>query len=211
MKVPSSGTPLSSPSGSNDVVARAGRLGRLAQFTARYRWPVIGAWIVLTLFGGYAAGQLSSRWYQSLAVPGKSAYEGSQRTFEALGAGVRSPDTVVFHSARADVSKSPAVRAAMARVVKASPGALTSSYFSTGDRMYVSKDGHTTFLQVYLPGRAGLDVKSGAPKIRAAAAAGLPAGITVNVTGRIALGEASNSGGGGSSVLVEALIGGLGA
>ena len=35
----------------------AGRLGRLAHFTARYRWPVIAAWIVLTLFGGVAAGQ----------------------------------------------------------------------------------------------------------------------------------------------------------
>ena len=47
--------------------------------------------------------------------------------------------------------------------------------------------------------------------MRAAAAAGLPAGITVDVTGRDALGEASDSSGGGSSVLLEALIGGLGA
>jgi RND superfamily putative drug exporter len=186
------------------------RLGRLAHFTTRFRWPVIVAWIVLTLFGGYAAGQLSSRWYQSLAVPGKPAYEGSQRTFKALGAGVRSPNTVVFHSSRADVSKSPAVRAAMARVVKASPGALTSSYFSTGNRMYVSQDRHTTFLQVYLPGRAGLDVESGAKKIRATAAADLPTDISVDVTGRDALGEASDSGG-GSSVLLEAVIGGVGA
>jgi RND superfamily putative drug exporter len=196
---------------SNSIAAVTGRLERLAHFTTRYRWPVIATWIVLTLFGGYAAGQLSSRWYQSLAVPGKSAYEGSQRTFKALGAGVRSPSTVVFHSADADVSTSPAVREAMARVVEASPGALTSSYFSTRNAMYVSSDRHTTFLQVYLPGRAGLDVKSGAPKIRAAAAAGLPAGISVDVTGRDALGEASDSSGGGSSVLVEALIGGLGA
>ena len=148
---------------------------------------------MLTLFGGYAAGQLSSRWYQSLAVPGQPAYEASQRTFKALGAGVRSPNTVVFHSSSADLSKSPAVRAAMARVAKANPGALTSSYFSTGNPMYVSRDRHTTFLQVYLPGRAGLDVKSGAGKIRAAAAAGLPAGISVDVTGRDALGEASDA------------------
>jgi RND superfamily putative drug exporter len=191
---------------------RVGRLGRLAHFTTRYRWPVIAVWIVLTLFGGYAAGQLSSRWYQSLAVPGEPAYEASQRTFEALGVGVRSPNTVVFHSASRDVSKSAAVEAAMARVAKATPGALTSSYFSTGNSMYVSKDGHTTFLQVYLPGRAGLDVKSGAEKIRSTAAAGLPAGISVDVTGRDALGEASTEGtSAGSSLLLEALIGGLGA
>jgi putative drug exporter of the RND superfamily len=190
---------------------RGGRLERLGHFTARYRWGVIAAWIVLTLFGGYAAGQLSSRWYQSLAVPGQPAYEASQRTLKALGAGVRSPNTVVFHSSRADVSNSPAVRAAMARVAKANPRALTSSYFSTGNPMYVSSDRHTTFLQVYLPGRAGLDVKSGAAKIRAEAAAGLPAGISVDVTGRDALGEASDGSSGGSSVLLEALIGGLGA
>src|SRR3954471_11724935 len=190
--------------------AREGQLERLAHLTTRYRWPVIAGWIVLTIFGGYAAGQLSSRWYQSLAVPGKSAYEASQRTLKTLGAGDRSPSTVVFHSSSVDLSTSPAVRQAMARVVKASPGALTSSYFSTGNRMYVSRDGHTTFLQVYLPGPAGLDVKSDAGGIRAAGAAGLPEGISVDVTGRDALGEASDSGG-GSSLLVEALIGGLGA
>ena len=206
MKGQSNRNPSASPSD------RAGRLGRLAHFTTRYRWPVIAAWIVLTLFGGYAAVQLSSRWYQSLAVPGKPAYEGSQRTFKAFGAGVRSPNTVVFHSSGSDVGKSKAVEAAMARVAKASPGALTSSYFSTGDSMYVSQDRHTTFLQVYLPGRAGLDVGSGAKKIRAVAAAGLPAGISVDVTGRDALGEASTEGSSaGSSVLLEALIGGLGA
>src|SRR3954447_1039689 len=180
------------------TVVREDRLARLAHFTTRFRWPVIVGWMALTIFGGYAAGQLSSRWYQSLAVPGKSAYEASQRTLKTLGAGDRSPSTVVFHSADSDLSKSSAVSQAIARVVKASPDALTSSYYSTGNRMYVSEDGHTTFLQVYLPGRAGLDVKSDAAPIRAAAAAGLPSGISVDVTGRDALGEA-NSGSSGDS------------
>src|SRR5437868_15552004 len=75
-----------------------GRLGRLAQFTARHRWPVIGVWIVLTLFGGVAAGKLSTRWYQSFSVPGKPAYEAGQRTLEALGVGVRAPHVVAVHT-----------------------------------------------------------------------------------------------------------------
>ncbi len=197
----------------NSQQARStGGSGRLAHFTARYRWPVIAAWIVLTLVGGVAAGKLSTRWYQSTAVPGRSAYEGSQRTLKALGAGVRPPNVVVFHSASLDVTKSPAVRTAMARVAKANPGALTSSYFSTGSLMYASRDRHTTFLQVYPPGPNRLDVKSGAAKMRAVAAAGLPAAITVNVTGYQPLEEATKVGSsGGSSVLLEALIGGLGA
>jgi putative drug exporter of the RND superfamily len=191
---------------------RASRLGRLAHFTMRYRWPVIVVWIVLTLIGGVAAGKLSTRWYQSTAIPGKPAYEGSQRTLKELGAGVRPPNAVVFHASHVDVTKSPAVRAAIARVTKTVPGALTSSYFSTGNAMYASRDRHTTFLQVYLPGPDRLDVKSGAVKMRAVAAAGLPSGITVDVTGYAPLEEATTQGaGGGSSVLLEALIGGLGA
>src|SRR6185503_8848593 len=125
-------------------MTKLGRLARLAHFTARYRWPVIVAWIVLTLVGGVAAGKLSTRWYQSLAIPGKPAYEASQRTFKAFGVGVRPPNVVVFHSPTVDVTKSAAVRVAVARVVRASPGAFTSSFFSTGDRMYVSADRHTT-------------------------------------------------------------------
>src|SRR5256885_14358658 len=87
-------------------------LARLAHFVARNRWPVIAVWIVLTLFGGFAAGQVSKRWFQSFSIPGKSAYEASQRTMKAFGVGVRPPNVVVFHS-DGDVTKSPAVRAAM--------------------------------------------------------------------------------------------------
>jgi RND superfamily putative drug exporter len=172
---------------------------------------VIGAWIVLTVFGGFAGGQLSSRWYQSLSVPGKPAYEASQRTLKSLGVGDRTPSTVVFHTT-GDATKNPAIERAMRRAAAATPGAYTSSYFSTGSPMYVSRDRHTTFAQVYPPGKAGLDKLSGAEKLRAAAQNGLPAGITVNVTGRAAIGEASTEGAsGGSGVLLEAVIGGLGA
>jgi len=193
-------------------MTKLGRLARLAHFTRRYRWPVIAAWVVLTLVGGVAAGKLSTRWYQSTAVPGKSAYQGSLRALKELGAGQRPPNIVVFHSPRVDVRRSPAVRAAMARVVKASPGALMSSYFSTGNGMYVSRDRHTAFLQVYPPGANALDVQSGATRLRAVAARGLPTGITVEVTGYQPIEEATKLGsGGGSSVLLEGLIGGLGA
>jgi RND superfamily putative drug exporter len=189
----------------------SGRLGRLARFTARRRWPIIAAWVVLTLIGGIAAGKLSSRWYQSFSIPGKPAYEASQRTLKAFGVGVRPPDVVVFHT-RGDARKSPAIRAAMGRAAAVMPDALTSSYFSTRNPMYVSADRHTTFMEVYPPGKANFDTRSGTKRLRAAAAAGLPAGITVNVTGHDPLEEASTNGSGGtSSVLLEAVIGGLGA
>src|SRR4051812_10622148 len=189
----------------------SGRLGDLAHFIARHRRSVIGTWIVLTLFGGYAAGQLTTRWYQSVAVPGQPAYEASQRTLKAVGVGDRAPSSVVFHTS-GDATKSPAIERAMQRAAATMPGARTSSYFSTGDLMYVSRDRHTTFEQVYPGGPAGLDKLSGAEKMRAAAQSGLPAGVTVNVTGHDPLDEASTHGeSGGSGVLLEAVIGGVGA
>jgi putative drug exporter of the RND superfamily len=187
------------------------RLARMAHFIARHRWPVIGTWIVLTLFGGFAAGKLSTRWYQSLAIPGKPAYEAGERTLKAFGTGVRPPNVVVFHT-NGDATKSKAIEQGMRRVTATTRGARTSSYFSTGSLAYVSRDRHTAFQEVYPPGPSRLDVKSGAETMRATAAIGLPAGTTVEVTGHDPLEEASQDGTqAGSGVLLEALIGGIGA
>jgi putative drug exporter of the RND superfamily len=185
-------------------------LGRLAHLVARNRWKVIAAWIVLTLFGAFAAGQVHKRWYQSFSIPGKSAYEANQRTLKTFGTGVRPPDVVVFHTA-GDATKSKAIEDAMQRAAAAMPGSRTSSYFSTHDLMYVSKDRHTTFEELYPPGPSTFSTTSGDTAVRAAAARGLPSGIQVQVTGHDPLEEASSHGGGGGNVLLEAMIGGLGA
>ena len=186
-------------------------LARLAHLTNQHRWAVIGAWTGLTLFGAFAAGEVSTRWYQGLAIPGGPAYEASQRTLHAFGAGARAPDVVVFHTA-GDATKSIAIDRATRRAAATMPGALVSSYFTTGDAMYVSRDRHTTFAEIYPPGPATVSTNSGAAKMRAAVAAGLPSGITVNVTGHDALDEASaNGSSSGPSLLVEAAIGALGA
>ena len=185
-------------------------LARLAHVIARHRWKVIGAWIVLMLFGGFAAGQVSKRWYQSFSIPGKSAYEANQRALRTFGTGVRPPNVVVFHTS-GDATKSGAIRAAMLRVARDNPTARTSSYFSTHDLMYVSQDRHTTFMEVYPAGTPTFSTTSGANAMRAEAALGLPLGIQVEVTGHDPLEEASTHGGGGGSILVEAVIGGLGA
>src|SRR6476661_2156610 len=120
-------------------------LARLAHLIARKRWYVIGAWLVLTLFGGFAAGQVSKRWFQSFSIPGKSAYESDQRTFQTFHTGIRPPNVVVFHTS-GDATKSDAIKQAMTRASNESPGSRSSSFFTTGSSMYVSKDKHTTFL-----------------------------------------------------------------
>jgi putative drug exporter of the RND superfamily len=186
-------------------------LVRLAHFTARYRWYVIGLWLVLTIFGGYSAGQVSKRWFQSFSIPGYSAYEANQDTLKQFGTGQRTPNVVVFRTT-GDATKSEAVRAAMKRTADATPGARTSSYFSTGSLAYVSRDRHTTFQEIYPAGTVSFDTKSGAEQTLRAARDGLPAGVTVHVTGHDPIAEASANGETtGPSVLLEAVIGGIGA
>jgi RND superfamily putative drug exporter len=186
-------------------------LTRLAHGIMRHRWLVIGVWVFLTLFGVFATGKVADRWYTATAIPGQPAYEASQRALHELGVGDRTPTVVVFHSSD-DVTKSTAIEHAMQRAATAVPGAFTSSFFTTGSNIYLSNDRHTAFQMLYPRGAEGVNVLSGAKDIRAAAATGLPAGITVNVTGRLALDEATKDGsGGGASVLLEVLIGGVGA
>ena len=185
-------------------------LARLAHVVSRHRRKVIFAWVALTLFGAFSASQVSKRWYQSFSIPGKSAYEANQRTLNTFGTGIRPPDVVVFHTSD-DATKSAAIAAAMKRAGAAMPGARTSSYYTTHDLMYVSKDRHTTFEEIYPPGKSTFSTKSGADTVRTAAARGLPSGIQVEVTGHDPLEEASSHGGGNGNVLLEAVIGGLGA
>ena len=185
-------------------------LARLAHVVSRHRRKVIFAWVALTLFGAFAAGQVSKRWYQSFSIPGKSAYEANQRTLKAFGTGIRPPNVVVFRTA-GDATTNAAIAAAMRRAAAAVPGSRWSSYFTTHDLMYVSKDRHTTFEEIYPPGPSTFSTTSGADTVRGAAARGLPSRIQVEVTGHDPLEEASSQGGGNSSVLLEAMIGGLGA
>ena len=169
-------------------------LARLAHVVISPPLVVIGVWIVLTLFGAFAAGQVSKRWYQSFSIPGKSAYEANQRTLKAFGVGVRPPNVVVFHTS-GDATKSEAIRAAMQRAAKANPGALTSSYFSTRQPRVTSRsDRHTTFMEIYPPGLAKFDTKSGADAdARRPRPPGCRPGSTVNVTGHDPLEEASDA------------------
>ena len=77
--------------------------------------------------------------------------------------------------AAGDATTTPAIAQAMERAAATMPGALTSSYFSTQNLMYVSADRHTTFMNVYPAGSRALNAVSGAERLRAAAAKTLPA------------------------------------
>ena len=136
-------------------------LARLAHVIAPHRQAVIFTWLVLTIFGGFAANQVSKRWLESFSIPGYSAYEASQRTLERFGTGERAPIVLVFLTKR-DATSSEAIPVPMERAIETSPGARASSFFSTGSDAYVSSNRHTTLKELYAASTAEFDTNSGA-------------------------------------------------
>jgi putative drug exporter of the RND superfamily len=185
-------------------------LARLAHVIVRRRRWVIAAWIALTLFGAFAAGQLSRRWYQVFSIPGYSAYEANQRTLERFGTGQQASLVAVFHT-KGDITKVTGIPKAIAAAAAIDAGSRISSYWSTHSRAFVSKDGHTTFAEIYPPGTPSFSSDTHIAASRAALKKAAPPGVTANLTGRDALEAASTGGGKGPSVLTEGLIGGAGA
>jgi RND superfamily putative drug exporter len=183
---------------------------RLAHLIVHRRWIVIATWLVMTAFGAFAAGQLADRWFQEFSIPGYSAYEANVRSVQALGNGRIGP-FVAVQRADGDITKVKGVEAAFERAAAVTPGTRISSYFTTGDEAYLSKDRHVAFAEIFPPGQLSFEGVKVEPT-REALKAAAPAGVDAYVTGIDGL-YAESAGGEqqGPSVLVETLIGGLGA
>jgi putative drug exporter of the RND superfamily len=185
-------------------------LARLGHLVYRRRKSVIAFWLVLTIFGAYSAAKVSDRWFESFSIPGYSAYEANQRTLKTYGTGEQAPLVAVFQSS-GDVTQATGIKNAIADAASVNPGSRVSSYWSTNSRAYVSKDGHTTFAEIYPPGTPQFSSTVHIDQVRAKLKAATPEGVTAHLTGRDPIYEDSTGGeSGGPSVLTEALIGGLG-
>ena len=169
-------------------------LAVLGRTIHRRRLLVIGAWILLVLFGAFGAQKMSKRWFQQFSIPGYSAYETNQNIVHTFGSGEAPPVVLVFHSS-GDVTKQRGIQAAVLAAQRAAPGSRASSTFSTGSDAYVSADRHTTFAEIYPRGQNGFGAADPVKKIRAAARAATPAGVTLHVTGNQALEDAAGNGG----------------
>src|SRR5205085_1835811 len=99
------------------------------------------------------------------------------------------------------------------RAARTLPGARVTGYGSTGDRAFVSRDGRTAFAVVYPVPDADQpfgDNPKAEKKLRAALRDARVAGAPVHLTGTDALQDSSGEQQ-GPGVLLEALLGGLGA
>jgi putative drug exporter of the RND superfamily len=191
-------------------------VARAARWSVAHRWIVIAAWVILALAGGLAAARSGSRLSFTFDLPGQPAYEANTAIVKTFGSGGDNPPLVAVVRLPAGTTVSTPgvkgeVRAVFAKAAAALPGARTASGISTGDRAFVSADGRTTFELLYpVADFASSDPYATAlPRLERAIAGQRVHAASVRVTGATIL--SSGGQGGGSSVLAETLLAGVGA
>jgi RND superfamily putative drug exporter len=188
----------------------------LTRWMLSHKWLVIAFWVITTLVGFAFTQNANNALSQKFSLPGQEGYIVNQTILHTFGATPDNPPFVtVLTTPPGTTVRSPNVeaqlRAAFRHIALLLPHARIASYASTGDSVFISRDGRTTFGLIYpLEGLGFNGPTKAQDQIKAALAGVTVAGQRFHLTGIDAL---NNSGGGGSgpSVLVEALLGGVAA
>jgi RND superfamily putative drug exporter len=191
----------------------------LTRWVLGHKKLVVALWAVLTVAGVAATGPADRALEQQFTIPGKEAFVANSEIVKTYGSGGdATPLVPVVSLSPGTTVDSPGVRAelraAMANIVAAVPGARVASFASAQDRAFVSANGRTTFALVSIPPMGRLDHGQGAARAAQHAVDGMTVGgAPVRVTGLDALRAAAADGeqGEGASMAIEALIAGGGA
>jgi RND superfamily putative drug exporter len=190
---------------------------RLTSFLLRHKLAVVAAWLVVLAAGGAAAGVVPSRLSQEFSFPGEEGYEANVAILEAYGnGGPGNPLVPVVTLPDGTTVDSPGVRDALGQAfdgVAADPRLRVLAWpATTDDRRLVVDGGRTVYGLVWGPFTGP---EGGDPAMAEAVAGGLrqalPAGTVVQVTGLDQLRATAAEEPAGTGVLVETLVGGLGA
>jgi RND superfamily putative drug exporter len=175
------------------------------------------AWLVVTLAGIATVGSATGSFSKKFSVPGREGFSTNDKIVHIYHQGGRYAPLVPVVTLPAGQSvSSPGVRAGLAQVEaglhRAIPGVRTASFASTANRAFVSADGRTTFVLAYPPPdneSFGNNTKAAQAASRALSGMTI-AGAPVRVSGFDAL-QNQTGGSKGPGVLLESVLGGLGA
>src|SRR5512133_973955 len=194
-------------------------MATLTRWVLGHKRLIVGLWLVVAIGGVAAMRPAGDALSGRFNLPGTEAAIANSRIAGVYGnGGDVAPLVPVVTVAKGKSVDSPGVtrelEGALAKVKAALPDARVASYASTHDRAFVSDDGRTTFALVSIPARGGVNPGQAEARTAQAALAGVTVGGSpVRVTGLDALRAAAADGGshGGTSVLVEGVLAGVGA
>ncbi|HEX3812601.1 MAG TPA: MMPL family transporter [Mycobacteriales bacterium] len=184
----------------------------LTRFVLKHKLLIALAWLLVAVAGGLTASGTIKRLTTSFEMPGPATTTDKQVT-ALYHYGVADPVVPVITLPAGQTVRSPGVAAAVGRVFsaaqKAVPGARIVDYSGTRDPAFVTRDGRTTFALVSTPKSSQLDTSAMPTAIEHAVRTAAPGSWRVNVTGIDAL--TNSKPGQGAGVLVESMLGGIGA
>src|SRR6201996_619403 len=182
----------------------------------RHRKLIVSVWILLAVVGAWAASSINDHLSQSFDAPGRPAFEANKEIVATYGnGGLISPFVLVAAPKKGTLSDGgdeAAFTKAAKEVAAAVPGFRLAGFGAGGPaKDFESEDGTVGYAFVYPPpGPEAPEKNEGAlGAVQKAAAAHSIGGTPLRVTGVEALSE--DSGGGGAGLLVETLVGALGA
>lgn len=173
-------------------------------FVLHRRRAVAVVWLLLAVGGAWGASTLADHLSQSFDAPDKPAFKATSDLVHRFGSGGRIAPIAV-------VATGPGEAATQA--LSDLSGVVPGSRSLAGDRSLVSRDGRTRTLLIFPPpGRTAPDENPEAlAAVRRAADARRSRGVQLQVTGVQALTAADDGDGGGAGLLIETLVGALGA
>jgi RND superfamily putative drug exporter len=185
---------------------------KLAEFVLRHRRWVMVFWGVVFVAGVAFVGKTNDRLTIDFSLPGQPGTEASNKINAAVHNGgntspfivtVTMPNGQTVTGHEADVAKS------FAAIETKVPDVRAVDEAGTGDKAFRTKDDRTAYALVFYRFNPSPTQKILTDPIRAAAESAAPAGASIGVTGEDALAVGDSDSGNG--VLVEVLLGALGA
>ena len=190
----------------------SGRLPGLATWVMRHRRVVVVAWLALLVAGGAGAGQLSHRLKVDFSLPGQPGYETAKKILRTYGNGAESPPSILavtVPDGQSVAGDKRQIASAFDAVRVANPRLRVVDLGSTQDRVFVTGDGRTTYALLFPPLARNFNQKPLSRQAAAVLERSLPGGYRVAATGLQELATSGDTKGPG--VLVETVVGGLGA
>jgi RND superfamily putative drug exporter len=187
----------------------------ITHLALRHRRLVALAWITLTVVGALTVSSATSRLSHGFNTPGTAGYDTNQHILKRFGVdGNEQPTIAVLKLPAGQGMGTAAGQAAAAQTFTAATRAghlAVADYANTHNPKLISSDGRTTWALINMPNPDVPLGKGVISRIEPAMRAAAPAGVSVSVTGFEQIQTAGGGGGGGPSVLIETLIGGVGA
>jgi putative drug exporter of the RND superfamily len=187
----------------------------LTRFVLRHKLVVVIVWLAVAAAGILTIKATTAGMTNNASMPG-DAYRVDSQIVRTYGNGGGTTPLVPVVTAPAGTrigSGAAAVRAhrALQAAAAAVPGSRLVDLATTGDRAFVANDGRTTFGLLYTAPQTNFGGPDPSAALSRALAASVPAGWATGVTGSTLLANGAPSSNQGTGILVQAMIGGIGA